>query len=220
MRKYDYTVADNTVKVVGFEDSVSVYDLSSWKPQLINYYRALLAHERDLQYAEAYLNQMFFQQDTSLIDGALLNSAIQVLVKCFSNPSNMGRCCLDQTKVFRKYAKTIGEQDLTGSFLKFYNARNTIIAHDQINHKENIIGLVVENNTCQAEDIAEITIGTELLYKQNQETLHRLIKIAKSYVDNQIQGLRIMIISEYNEANPKPNLSKIECENIPIKTAW
>ena len=32
------------------------------------------------------------------------------VVKCFSNPRNMGRCCLDSTKVFRRYAKTMGDR--------------------------------------------------------------------------------------------------------------
>lgn len=220
MNKYDYTVADNTVKALGFEDAVTVYDLSSWKPEMINYYRALLAHKRDLEYAEAYLNQMFFHTGTSLIDGALINSAIQILVKCFSNPSNMGRGCLDSTKVFRKYAKEIGEQDLTTLFSKFYDARNTIISHDQINFRENIIGLVVENTTGHAEDVAEITIRTAYLYKQNQKTLLQLINVAKSYVESQIEGLRKRLISEYNEAASKPTLRKIVCENIPIQSAW
>lgn len=219
MNNYNYTVADNTVKAVGFEDTVTVFDISSWKPDMINYYRSLLSHKRDLEYAEAYLNQMFFQIDTSLIDGALINSAVQTLVKCFSNPRNMGRCCLDSTKVFRRYAKAMGEQDLTGYFSKFYDARNTVIAHDQINFRENIIGLTVDTTTGEAEDIAEIIIRTKYLYKQNQETLLRLIKVAKEYVENQIKGLREKLIGEYNEATSKPNLCEVVCENIPIETA-
>ena len=123
MKKYNYMVVDNTVKVLGSEENITVFDLSSWSPNIINYYRALLAHERDLEYAEAYLNQMFFNTGTSLIDGALINSAIQILVKCFSNPSNMGRRCLDSTKVFRKHAESIGENDLTTLFAKFYAER-------------------------------------------------------------------------------------------------
>lgn len=79
MNNYNYTVADNTVKAVGFEDTVTVFDISSWKPDMINYYRSLLSHKRDLEYAEAYLNQMFFQIDTSLIDGALINSLNDII---------------------------------------------------------------------------------------------------------------------------------------------
>lgn len=220
MNKYNYTVADNTVKAVGFENAVTVFDLSPWKPGMVNYYQALLAHERDLEYAEAYLNQMFFQTDTSLIDGALINSAVQLLVKCFSNPSNMGRCCLDSKKVFRKYAKEIGEQDLTGLFSKFYDARNTVICHDQYNYKENIVGLAVNKITGIAEEIAEITVRTGYLYKQNQEILLRLIRVALSYVETQREELKSKLIAEYNEATAKPELHTVVCENIPLTNSW
>lgn len=220
MNKYDYTVADNTVKAVGFEDAITVFDLSSWKPDMINYYRALLAHKRDLEYAEAYLNQMLFQTDTSLIDGALINSAVQLLVKCFSNPNNMGRCCLDSKKVFRKYAKDIGEQDLTGLFSKFYDARNTVICHDQYNYKENIVGLAVNKTTGTAEEIAEITVRTGYLYKQNQEILLRLIRVALSYLETKREEIKRKLIAEYNEATTKPELNLVVCENIPLATSW
>ena len=220
MGKFNYTIADNTVKVAGFEDALTVLDLSTWKPEIINYYRALLGHRRDLEYAEAYLNQMFFQADTSLIDGALINSAVQLLVKCFSNPSNMGRCCLDRTKVFRKHAEAIGEKDLTGLFSQFYDARNTVICHDQYNYKENIVGMVVNKTTGIAEDIADLTIRTGYLYKQNQQNLLRLVKITLDYVANHIGKLKNKRMTEYNESFGKPELHEITCENIPKATSW
>lgn len=220
MNQYSYTIADNTVKAVGYEDAITVCDLSSWEPEMINYYRALLAHKRDLEYAEAYLNQMFFETDTSLIDGALINSAVQLLVKCFSNPSNMGRRHLDSIKVFRRYAKTIDEPDLTGLFSKFYAARNTVIAHDQVNYRENIVGLAVETATGRAVDIAGLTVRTGYLYKKNQEILLRLTKVAKGYVEDQIEKLRKQLINKYNGADCEPELCEIVCENIPMGTAW
>ena len=108
----------------------------------------------------------------------------------------------------------------TGYFSKFYDARNTVIAHDQINFRENIIGLTVDTTTGEAEDIAELTIRTKYLYKQNQKTLLRLIKVAKEYVENQIKGLREKLIGEYNGATSKPNLCEVVCENIPIEAKW
>lgn len=220
MKKYKYTVVDNSLKVLGFEDSIMVFDLSTWSPEMINYYRVLLAHERDLEYAEAYLNQMFFNTDTSLIDGALINSAIQILVKCFSNPSNMGRRCLDSTRVFRKHAKSIGEQDLTALFLKFYDARNTVICHDQYNYKESVVGLVVNKNTGNAEEITNLTVRTGFLYKQNQENLLRLIRVSLSYVRSQMEELQSKLITKYNNEPVKPKLQEVVCENITISTAW
>lgn len=220
MKKYNYTVADNTIKAIGFEGSIRVFDLSSWNPNIINYYRALLAHKRDLEYAEAYLNQMFFDTGTSLIDGALINSAIQILVKCFSNPSNRGRRCLDSTKVFRKHAESIGEKDLTALFANFYDARNMVICHDQYNYKESIVGLAVNKTTGNAEEIADLTVRTGFLYKQNQENLLRLIRVTLSYVSSQIEELQSKLISEYNEAPIKPNLQEVVCENITIAIAW
>ncbi len=220
MEKYRYTIHDNTVQVVGHEGTIMVYDIASWQPEKVSYYRSLLAQRRDMDYAKEYLNQMFFEKDTSLIDGALINSAIQLLVKCFSNPSNKGRKRLDSTKVFRTYAKKIGEEDLTKQFSRFYDARNTVISHDQINYNENIVGLAISVESGIAMDIAEITIRTGYLYAQNQEILLRMVNIVSKYIDEQIQELRQQFIDEYNSASEKPVLPIVSCENIPMATAW
>ena len=109
MPDYRYTIEDNTIHVIGEEKELSVYDFGNWEQEIVSRYRALLAMKKDMEYAEAYLNQMFFAKDTSLIDGALINSSIQLLVKCFTNPSGRGRLNLDFKKVFRSYAQRIGE---------------------------------------------------------------------------------------------------------------
>lgn len=113
MNNYPYTIKDNTIQVVGYEKKIAVFDISKWKPENLNYYGTLLEQKRDMDYAKAYLNQMFFRSDTSVIDGTLINSAMQLLIKCFTNPSNKGRRCLEHKMVFGTYAKQIGEQDLT-----------------------------------------------------------------------------------------------------------
>lgn len=197
-----------------------VYDIALWQPEKVKYYRSLLAQKRDMDYANAYLNQMFFGESTSLIDGALINSAIQLLVKCFSNPSNKGRKCLDSKKVFRTYAQKIGEEGLTKQFAQFYHARNTVISHDQVNYDENIVGLAVHVDSEIAKDIAELTIRTGYLYAQNQKILLRMVKVVSNYIDEQITELRQKFIDEYNGASGKPVLRVVSCENIPMATAW
>lgn len=220
MPKYQYTIKDNTVSVIEHENELTVLDFGNWKNERISYYRSLLAHKRDMEYAEAYLNQMFFGESTSLIDGALINSSIQILVKCFSNPSGKGRHKLDETKVFRTFAKKIGEEDLTRQFSQFYTARNKVISHDQLNFYENVIGLVVNPANGIAEDIAEITIRTGYLYKQNQELLLKMVHIVLKYLDDQIMGLKQSLLKEYNGLAEKPNMDQVFCENIPVATAW
>jgi len=173
-----------------------------------------------MDYAKAYLKQMFFQKETSLIDGALINSAIQLLVKCFSSQSGDGRRPLDCKKVFRTHAKTIGEGDLTKQFSQFYDARNHVLSHDQLNFKENIVGLAVDLKSNKAEEIAAVTIRTEYLYKENQKLLLRLINVVKSYIDDQMEQLGTKLVHEFNESSPRPLLNAVECENVPMATAW
>ena len=214
MPKYRYTIKDNTVSVIEHESELTVLDFGNWESERIIYYRSLLAHKRDMEYAEAYLNQ------TSLIDGSLINSSIQILIKCFSNPSGKGRHKLDETKVFRTFAKKIGEEDLTRQFSQFYTARNKVISHDQLNFSENVIGLVVNPTTGIAEDVAEITVRTGYLYKQNQELLLKMVHIVLKYLDDQIMGLKQTLLKEYNGLTEKPDLNNIRCESIPMATAW
>ena len=220
MPEYQYTIKDNTVSVIEHESELTVLDFGNWQSERIIYYRSLLAHKRDMEYAEAYLKQMFFDECTSLIDGSLINSSIQILIKCFSNPSGKGRHKLDETKVFRIFAKKIGEEDLTTQFSQFYTARNKVISHDQLNFSENIIGLVVNPTTGIAEDVAEITVRIGYLYKQNQELLLKMVHIVLKYLDEQIMGVRQTLLKEYNGLTEKPDLNNIRCESIPMATAW
>ena len=60
MNNYQYTIKENTIQAVGYEKKIAVFDISKWKPENLNYYRTLLAQKRDMDYAKAYLNQMFF----------------------------------------------------------------------------------------------------------------------------------------------------------------
>ena len=220
MPDYQYIIKDNTVQVENHEHELTVLDFGNWESGKICYYKSLLAHRRDMEYAEAYLKQMFFCDSTSLVDGALINSAIQLLIKCFTNPSGKGRSKLDEVKVFRTFAQKIGEVDFTRQFSQYYDARNHVISHDQMNFTENIIGLVVNSTDGSAEDIAELTIRTGYLYKQNQETLLRMVQVVLKYLDEQIIGLKQSLLEEYNGLPGKPDLTKICCENIPIAKSW
>lgn len=220
MSRYQYEIKDNTVSVIGAEKEVIVYDIESWKPEIVSYYRSLLAQRQDMEYAKEYLNQMFFQQDTSLIDGALINSAIQLLVKCFANPQENGRRRLDVQKVLCKYSKKMGEVDLTKQFGQFYTARNKVISHDELDFKTNIVGLAVNKSSGMAEDIAGLTLRTGYLYAQNQKILLRMVNVVSSYINDQLSGLDMRLIEEYNKEKHKPHLSTIACANIPMGNAW
>ena len=218
MSDYHYTIKDNTIQVIDKKQELTVYDFGNWQAERVSRYRGLLALKKDMEYAEAYLNQMFFGESTSLIDGALINSSIQLLVKCFSNPSGDGRPNLDSTKVFRTFAKSIGEEDLTKQFSQFYYARNKVISHDQLNFTENIVGITVNNATGIAEDIAEITVRTGYLYQENQKLLLRMVRIVLKFLDCQIESIKNYLIEEYNRE--KPDLKHIACENVPMSNKW
>lgn len=82
---------------------------------------------------------MYFYEGTTLIDGALINSAIQLFVKYFTNLSGKGRSQLYE-KVFGKYAQSIGKKYLT-QFNRFYNTRRRSRAHDDNDFKENMVVL-------------------------------------------------------------------------------
>lgn len=220
MSQHRYIIKNNTISVLNYEEELSVYDFGNWESNKIKYYKSLLALKKDMEYAKAYLEQMFFGESTSLVDGALINSAIQLLVKCFSNPSGKGRPNLDVKKVFRTFAREIGEEDLTNQYKQFSNARNFVISHDQLNYKENIIGLVVNQSSGLAEDVAEITVRTRYLYRQNQQLLLRMINVVSQYIDSKIENLKTVLIEEYNRLDEKPPLEIISCDNIDMATEW
>lgn len=218
MQEYLYTIKDNTIRVANLEQEYKVYDFGCWEKERVARYKALLAMKKDMDYAEAYLNQMFFGENTSLIDGALINSSIQLLVKCFSNPSGKGRPNLNSQKVFCTFAKSIGEEDLTKQFLQFYDARNKVISHDQLNYSENIVGVTVNRATGLAEDIAEVTVRTRFRYEKNQKTLLRMVHILSRYLNFQIESIKSFLIEKYNQVQPE--LKTVFCENSPMATEW
>lgn len=219
MSKYLYELSNGTLCVKNCKEPLEIFDLRQEMPEFTEYYRALLAHKRDMDYAKEYLQQMFFHKDTTLIDGALINCAIQLLVRCFSNPSCKGRARLDSKKVFCKYAKKLGMDDMTKQFGQFYFARNHVIAHDQNDHNENIIGIVISKESGECIDVASLTMRTTYLYQQNKDILMKLISIVDSYIEQQLAEVESKIIDAYNSLVIKPNLSKIET-NIPPATSW
>jgi len=64
--------------------------------------------------------QMFFTPDTVLIDGALINMSIQLLIRWFTKLGKNDRIKFDESKVFKTYAIEIGELDLSRTYLQFY----------------------------------------------------------------------------------------------------
>lgn len=48
-------IKDNTVHVIGKKDELTIFDFGSWESGKIGYYKSLLAHKRDMEYAEAYM---------------------------------------------------------------------------------------------------------------------------------------------------------------------
>ena len=163
---------------------------------------------------------MFFREDTSLIDGALINSAIQLLVKCFASQNKNGRRPLNSNRVFVKHAKKMGECDLSKQYAQFYNARNQTLSHDQHNFKENIVGITVDLKNNTAEEIVAFTVRTGYLYKENQQLLLRLINVVQSFLEEQKIEIENMIVDEFNKLSPRPSLNVLKCENVPISVAW
>ena len=119
-------------------------------------------------------------------------------------------------KVFRTYAQSIGEEDLTNQFSQFYNARNKVIIHDQDEYCRNIVGLVVSHSTGVAENVAEITLRTRYLYKQNQQLLLKMVNVVLRYLPCQIDAVREKLLAEYNKLEVNSNLSTVVCEDVIV----
>lgn len=219
MPKYTYEVNDNTIQAVNYESEVAVYNVDEWQSKKIRYYKSLLSIRYDMERARAYLNQMFFDDGTTLIDGALINASILLLVRCFSNPTGNGRKDLDINKVFRTYSLSIGERDYTTQFEALRNGRNTVIAHDQDVYKENIVGLTVNNKTGLAEDIAEIICQRPYLNRQNQQIVLSMVDVVYSYTVSCIDNLKKNIIDEYNNSKDVV-LEILQITDVQLTNSW
>lgn len=220
MDEFNYITIGSRYYVEGQENNYIVYNLGEFCPELARQYKIMMAHKHDLDRAFACLEQMFFSEDTSLIDDTLINTAIQLLVRCFSNPSNKGRKKLDYVKVFRGFSRSIGEDDFTQQFSKFYNARNEVISHDQAGFYENLIGITIDVDKNIAVDITDITIRTTYLYQQNQVVLKKLISIAQKYVSEQLDQIKQKLIDWYNTNDDKITLKPLEKPNAERFNAW
>lgn len=199
MEDFKYTFIEDRYCVENGEDKYLVLDIGNECAHLVKRYKVMIAHKHDLEHAEACLNQMFYSECSSLIDNALINTAIQLLVRCFSNQAGKGRTNLDRNKVFRIFAKKIGKEDLTQLFDNFYNIRNKVISHDEYNFNDNCVGITVDIASGRAVDVTDIAVSTTFLYKENQEKLMKLILVAKEYADDQINNIREKLIEWYNE---------------------
>jgi hypothetical protein len=208
---------DNKYKIYQIDDS----NLDGFQ-RLFNSYLSLLASEHDLTYARAYIDQMFFSENTTLIDGALINSAIQLLVKCFTNPGGKGRSQLDEKKVFDKYAQSTGRESYIKQYYDLYNARNRSLAHDDSDYKDNMVGITVDTRDCKPVEIAYINVRRKFLYKQNADILKVMIVIALEFINEQKQQIENKLLEHYR-AKPFSEILQykiLECKGIESFNCW
>lgn len=219
MKKLQYEFTGENFVVKDCDEQFLILEIEGFEIDLTKRYRELLSQKHDLERAVAYLDQMFFQKDTTLIDGALINSAIQLLIRCFTHTSKDDRLKFDSTKVFRAFAQSIGEVDLTDKFDQFYNIRNKVLSHDELNYHNNIVGITIDSQGV-AQDIAQITVSTTYVYKENRDLLKRLLNVAQNYAEEQLSAVEQILIDKYNECVPKPKLSPIDPKKLGSLNSW
>lgn len=223
MSSHKYEIKNGEYYVKGDEKGVfNVYSLNDWDSPLIIRYKSFLAHKEDLKYANAYLEQMFFAENngTTLIDGALINSAIQLLIKCFTNGEGKGRAQLNYKRVFVTYAKAKCEDDLEKIYLQFYKARNKSIVHDENDYADSIIGLTVNMETGRAEELAALIVRRRYLYKQNRDLLKKILDVTRSYVDEQLETMENKIIQMYERGEYMGEMRIMKCGELQLSNCW
>lgn len=218
MDEFNYITIGSRYYVEGQENNYIVYNLGEYCPELAGQYRIMMAHKHDLDRAFACLEQMFFNKNTSLIDDTLINTAIQLLVRCFTD--SKGRKKLDYVKVFRVFSRSIGEDDFTQQYSKFHKARNEVISHDQAGFYENLIGITIDVDKNIAVDITDITIRTSYLYQQNQVVLKKLISIAQKFVGEKLDQIKQKLIDWYNKNDDKITFKLLEKPKAERFNAW
>lgn len=225
--KFHYMIKDDEYVVIDDEDSrYKVYQIDDSNldglQRLLNSYLSLLANENDLNYAKTYIDQMFFSENTTLIDGALINSAIQLLVKCFTNPAGKGRSQLDGKKVFETFAQGTGRRSYLAQYFDFYNVRRRSLAHDDSDFKDNMVGITIDIRDCKPVEIAYITLRRKFLYKQNADILKEMITIALEFIRGQKQTIENKLIEHYS-AKPFSEILQyklLDCKGIELSNSW
>lgn len=210
---FEYEITKNGYEIKEEKSQYKVLELENFEPVLTLRYKELLAQKHDLDRAEACLKQMFFSKASTLIDGTLMNTAIQLLVRCFTKSGINDRIKFDENKVFKNYALQIGESDLSQTYLQFYNARNKVISHDELNYSNNVVGITVDADDVAC-DITHLTVATRYVYEKNRDLLLRLITIASKYCDIQLDKVKLLLIDKYNEMECKPILAPIDSARL------
>jgi hypothetical protein len=224
---FKYTITDNQYTVIDDVDNrYIVYQINDSNlgelRGLFNSYISLLANENDLTYARQYIDQMFFSENTTLIDGALINSSIQILIKCFTNPAGKGRSQLDAQKVFDKFAQNTGRASYIKQYHDFYNIRIRSLAHDENDYKDNIVGLTVDTQNHKPVEIGYIKVRSKFLYKQNADILREMISVALEYINAQKQELEKRLIEHFSQKPISEILEYkiLDCNGVELSNSW
>lgn len=185
-------------------------------------YQALLSIKQDLRYANQYLVQMFFDQGTSLIDGALINSAMQLIVKCFTNHAGKGRMQLDKKSVFSKYAVDNFGIDYETQYDQILNYRRHSISHDESDFEENRVGLTIDLLEHSVVELTHIKMRHHFIYKQNAELYKKMIEVALAYVDEQVDVLMVTFLDYFKtlEFEVVCEFCNLICEGLVIENKW
>ncbi|WP_339279457.1 hypothetical protein NYE40_05235 [Paenibacillus sp. FSL W8-1187] len=208
---------DNRFKVFQIEDC----NLGKLQGTLIRY-QSLLASEHDLIYSRAYIDQMFYTVDSTLIDGALINSAIQLLVKCFSNPGGKGRSQIDAKQVFDSFAKSIGKNSYLKQFNDLRDIRNRTLAHDEGDFRDSKVGITVDVYTQKPVEIAQVYMRRKFLYKENAVILRDMITIAVEYISDQKQKIEKIMMDHYGTKSFSEisQYKLLDCKGADTYNVW
>lgn len=225
--EFKYTITDNQYTVMDDMDNrYKVYEINDSNlgelRGMFNSYLSLLANEYDLTYARQYIDQMFFSEGTTLIDGALINSSIQILIKCFTNPAGKGRSQLDAQKVFDKFAQSTGKANYMKQYNDFYNIRRRSLAHDEYDYKDNMVGLTVDTYNQKPVEIAYIKSRRKFLYKQNADILREMISITLEYIAGQKHKMEKILIEHYSQKPTSEILQYgiLDCNGVELSNSW
>ena len=137
--RYQFEVDEKNgkIKVSNLPDDAKL--LSVPKDNDDRKYLSYTLHRVDLTYAISFLEQALETTD-NIIKQALFEAAVIRYIKCFTS-SKSRRSCLDPSKTYQSVSG-----DPVGCHKKFYDIRNTYIAHDEEDFLSIKMGIVLQNN--------------------------------------------------------------------------
>lgn len=203
-----YKISNNRYYIESPKEGMKMYYIEKGPEKLVKRLKSFLGHKLDLIKGKTNIKWILEDQNPygkEYVNQILIDSTIQLLIKCYSSTKNNGRIQLNSNQVFNNFSNQ--KDHLIEYFNLYKDQRNQIISHDEKNYLDHQLYIVL-NDLGEVNDLRLIGKHMHFFTEDTIRILSDLLDISINYCNEQINKVKEKIKQEFK--NNKSEFKLVE----------